>query len=150
MRDENCELLRDALNLYVGYFEVGAFLRFANISEIKKADRYIEFLRRLGLGKRNIELVSGDPDPASQFRNEWRDSLSETNMLIHPCEDSRKFGAKSSLSIRPLFDPLGEIGTGSAGFRFAMAMAFVVFSDNKEATTLCPSVNLKLASISNF
>jgi hypothetical protein len=127
------ELLSDALGLFVVHLENRAFVRFESIERLSNADRYIQLLRRIGLGKRQIELVSGDPDPGSQHRRDWRDGLDESNMLLRPCDNFRNFVAKSSLSIRPNFAAANKvIGTGPAGFRFAMQMAFIVFGRQKD------------------
>jgi len=121
-------LLRDALGLFVVHLERGAFVRFDSIEDAPNADLYIAFLRKMKLGKQQIELVSGDPDPKSQHRRDWRATLYETNMLVSPCDNSRNYGAKSSLSIRPDFlEARTVLGTGPAGFRFAMEMAYIVF-----------------------
>jgi hypothetical protein len=131
------ELLQDALGLFKEQLERGAFVRFDSIEKLADADRYIEFLRNLGLGKRQIELISGDPDTNSEYRRNWSNSLDEPNMSIKPCGESRNYGAKSSLSIRPDFGETGMVlGTGPAGFRFAMAMAFIVFGELSDGPSL--------------
>lgn len=130
MNERDPELLKAALELFTGHLERGAFVRFHSVDKLSSADCYIRFLRNLGLGKRQIELVSGDPDAGSQFRRNWRDRLDEPYMSIKPRGKSQSFGAKSSLSIRPDFDETRTVlGTGPAGFRFAMAMAFIIFGE---------------------
>ena len=88
---------------------------------------YISFLRSQGFGKRELELVSADADTDSQYRRQWRLKLSETYLLISACSSGRNYGPKTALWIRPKVTALAKRNTGAAGFRFAMAMAFIVF-----------------------
>ena len=118
-------LVSRALNSYASRLERGGFVRFQCTTELDSADRYIRFLRDLGLRKLDIELVSGDSDSASPYIRWWKEHLTELYLRIVPCPDSQTFGAKKNLSIRPRSG--GPLRISHAGFRFAMAMAYVVF-----------------------
>jgi hypothetical protein len=106
------------------------------IADIGNANRYIEFLRRSGFGKRELMLISGDSNPNSESRLRWndrKDGLSEPNVYILPAPQGRNYGPKTSLWIRPTYAALAKRHTGFAGFRYAMAMAYVVFSSSLPA-----------------
>jgi hypothetical protein len=124
---ENPLLVRDAAEIFVHHLELGEFVRMGSIAEAAKADRYIEFLRTLGLGKRQIQLVSGATKSNPEFKSEWKSLLAEPNLIIEFADESRNFGRQTALSIRPSPGADGGTGTGHAGFRFAMLMAFIVF-----------------------
>jgi hypothetical protein len=130
MASGNPSLLKRALQSFSLRVQRGAFVRFDGLSELAEANLYIEFLRGLGLKKRQIELVSGDPDPDSPYIKLWKDRLSELYMRITPCKMSRNYGPKSALSVRPCSSADAGLRTGNAGFRFAMAMAYVRFGGN--------------------
>jgi hypothetical protein len=103
------------------------FIRFASIAQLKKADRYIEFLRAIDIGNRGIQLVSGADKSNPKFKSQWQPGLAEPNLTIKFANKSRNFGPQSSLSIRPYAGASGGTGTGHAGFRFVMLMRYIVF-----------------------
>ncbi len=138
---EDRNLLSDAVGIFAERHERDGFVRFDSISELQAAGCYIEFLREFGFQKRELELVSGDATPDSQYRRQWRLRLSETYVVIRPCPPGRNYGAKTSLSIRPKVQALAELKTGAAGFRFAMAMAFIVFGAIPVQATLTTPVS---------
>ncbi len=121
------KLLYKAAGIFAKHYMRNGFVRFESISDIEAADLYVEFLRRLGFGKRELELISGDMDQHSDSRKEWRDRLSEPYLLISPCVPKRNFYPKSSLWVRPKVDALAKRNSSAADFRFTMAMAFVAF-----------------------
>lgn len=121
------KLLYKAAGIFAKHYMRNGFVRFESISDIEAADLYVEFLRRLGFGKRELELVSGDMDQQCGSLKEWRDRLSEPYLLISPCDPKRNFYPKSSLWIRPKVDALAKRNSSAADFRFTMAMAFVAF-----------------------
>lgn len=52
-------LLSDGFHIFATHHQRDGFVQFDSISEIQTADRYIEFLRQAGFGKRELDLVSG-------------------------------------------------------------------------------------------
>jgi len=124
---ENPQLARDAVEIFLNHLEKGEFVRMASIADAARADRYIEFLRALGLKKRQIQLVSGATKSTPEFKSEWKSLLAESNLIIGFADESRNFGRQTSLSIRPSAGVDGGTGAGHTGFRFAMLMAFIVF-----------------------
>jgi integrase len=124
---ENTDLLKDAVGIFAQCHERDGFVKFKDVSDVHDADRYIEFLRKLDFGKRELDLVSGDSKLSSELRRQWRDTLSETYLDIRPCPPGRNYTPVMSLWIRPKSRALGRRNTGPAGFRFLMAMAFILF-----------------------
>jgi integrase len=120
-------LMIDAVGVFAVHHERDGFVRFDSISELQAADLYIGFLRSLGFQKRELELVSGDPDQDSQHRREWQDRLSETYLRIRSSPPGPNYRPKTSLWVRPSELALAKRNTGPAGFRFTMAMAFIVY-----------------------
>jgi hypothetical protein len=127
MHGKDPQLVRDAAEIYVHNLEENEFIRFASIDESKKANRYVQFLRSIGLGKRQIEFLSGADETNSGFKLKWKSKLAEPNLAIKSGGKSKNFGPQSSLSIRPLTGVRGGTGIGNAGFRFVMLMTFIVF-----------------------
>ena len=127
MNVEDGKLLSKAVGIFAIHHERDGFVRFGSISELGTADLYIKFLLGQGFGKRELELTSGDADTASVYRSEWRRKLSATNLLISSCPSGRNYGPKTALWIRPKLTALTKRDTSAAGFRFIMAMAFIVF-----------------------
>lgn len=121
------QLVWDAGEIYVHHLEENEFIRFVSVDESKKANRYIQFLRSIGLRKRQIEFLIGadETNPGSKLK--WKSKLAEPNLAIKFGGKSRNFGAQSSLSVRPFAGVRGGTGTGYAGFRFVMLMTFIVF-----------------------
>jgi len=117
----------DAVGVFATHHVRDGLVKFDNISELEVADRYIEFLRGLGFQKREIELVSGDPDKNSQYRREWRNQLSETYLNIRRSPSGTNYRPKTSLWVRPSESALTKRDTGPAGFRFTIAMAFIIY-----------------------
>lgn len=132
---QQSQLLRDAVGVFAERHVRDGFVRFDSIAELRAADRYIEFLRTVGFEKRKMEFVSGTPDVDSEYRRQWRHRLSETYLLIHPCPPGRNYSPKESLWVRPTVAALEGNSTGPAGFRFTMAMAFIVFGAIPAAST---------------
>jgi integrase len=123
-------LVSDAVAIFADHHERDGFIQFSTIAEVGRANRYIEFLLKLGFGKRELTLLSGDTDPKSKCRRKWsdrNDGLSEPYLYILPCPPGRNYGPKTSLWIRPNPNALSKRDTGPAGFRFVMAMAYIVF-----------------------
>lgn len=124
---ENPQLVRDSVEIFVNHLKKGEFVRMASIADAAKANRYIEFLRALGLKKGQIQLVSGATKLNPEFKSEWKSLLAESNLIIGFADESRNFGRQTSLSIRPSAGADGGTGAGHTGFRFAILMAFIVF-----------------------
>ena len=120
-------LMIDAVGVFATHHERDGFVKFDGISDLQAADLYIGFLRSLGFQKRELELVSGDPGQDSQYRREWQDRLSETYLRIRSSPPGPNYRPKTSLWVRPSESALGKRNTGPAGFRFTMAMAFIVY-----------------------
>jgi hypothetical protein len=120
-------LMIDAVGVFAVHHERDGFVRFDSISDLQAADLYIGFLRSLGFQKRELELVSGDPDQDSQHRREWQDRLSETYLRIRSSPPGPNYRPKTSLWVRPSELALAKRNTCPAGFRFTMAMAFIVY-----------------------
>jgi hypothetical protein len=120
-------LMIDAVGVFAVHHERDGFVKFDSISEFRAADHYIGFLRSLGFQKRELELVSGDSDHDSQYRIQWRDRLSETYLIVRSSPPGSNYRPKTSLWVRPSESALAKRNTGPAGFRFTIAMAFIVF-----------------------
>jgi integrase len=133
----NSEIRTDAVHIFAKRYERDGFVKFDSILDIANADHYIQFLRGLGFQKRELELVSGDPSVESCLRRQWREQLKETYLSIRSCPRGRCYSPKTSLWIRPSVTALAKRHTGPAGFRFTMAMAFIVFGtvDGKHSAT---------------
>jgi integrase len=131
------EFRADAVRIFATRNERDGFVRFDSILDIANADHYIQFLRGLGYQKRELELVSGDSSAESCLRRQWREQLSEPYLSIRSCPRGRCYSPKTSLWIRPSATALAKRHTGPAGFRFIMAMAFIVFGivDVKHSAT---------------
>ncbi len=127
MHRKDPQLVRDAAEIYVHHLEENEFIRFASIDESKNANRYVQFLRSMGLGKRQIEFVSGADKANPGFKSKWKSKLAEPNLAIKFGGKSKNLGPQSSLSVRPFTGARGGTGIGNAGFRFVMLMTFIVF-----------------------
>lgn len=121
-------LLQDALQIFVQRVEANVFVRFDSPEFASEADRYIAFLRSFNLPKRRIELISGDNSVHSKWKAVWKDALEIPNLMIQARPRSGFFGSNSALFVRPDFQYSQKTpGTGPAGFRFLMAMAYIVY-----------------------
>jgi hypothetical protein len=131
LQSKDPELVRDAVGIFVHHLEEREWGRFDSTADLAKANRYIAFLLALKLGPRQIQLVSGATKRDSYLRNEWKSKLAQPNLVIKLAGESRNYGAKTSLSIRPFIGSIGGIGTGQAGFRFIMAMTYIAFGADR-------------------
>ncbi len=140
-------LLSDAIGVFAVHHQRDGFVEFDSISELQAVDRYIEFLRSLGFEKRELELVSGDTAANSQYGRQWRRRLSETYLRIRRCPAGRNYGPKTSLWVRPEAKVPYQRKTGAAGFRFMMAMAFIIFDAiPADATPALPAPTAEICS----
>ncbi len=125
---QDIRLLQDALQTFARRVEVNAFVRFDSPECASEAVRYVSFLRRLNLPKRKIKLIIRDNHVHSKWKAAWKDALEIPNLLIQPRLRSGFCGPNSALFVGPDFQYAKQsLGTGPTGFRFLMAMAYIVY-----------------------
>ncbi|MGC9225104.1 MAG: tyrosine-type recombinase/integrase [Terracidiphilus sp.] len=131
----NPELVKSASGVFARNAERGAWVRFDSIAYSAECDRFVEFLLKLNIGGKQIELISGDSSRDSAFIAEWSRVRNITGRGLEiKCSgsESRNFTLKSALYVRPK-SGLGcsVVDVNPAGYRFAMEMAFVAFGEIK-------------------
>jgi integrase len=132
----NSDLVECASGIFARHAERGAWVRFDSIAHSAECDRFLEFLLKLKIGRKQIELVSGDSNHNSAFIAEWSRVLNikERGLVIKRSGGkSRNFTLKSALYARPKFGTRNVVDVSPAGYRFAMEMAFVAFGKIQES-----------------
>jgi integrase len=132
MRSADRELLQKGVKIFAEHHLRDGFVQFASTGASDDANQYVRFLIRLGFGVRGLHVVSGDHNPKSDHRKQWRRVLQEPGLVIQQCPSPGNYGPKSSLWIRPSAETLERGGSSAAGFRFVMAMAFIVFGAEQQ------------------
>jgi hypothetical protein len=119
--------------IFARHAERGAWVRFDSIAHSAECNRFLEFLLELKIGRKQIELISGDSSRHSAFIAEWSRvrNIKERGLVIKRSGGkSRNFPLKSALYIRPKFGSRRNlVDVNPAGYRFAMEMAFVAFGE---------------------
>lgn len=133
MSRTNSDLVKSASEIFARHAERGAWVRFDSIAQSAVCDRFLEFLLELKIGRKQIELISGDSNRNSAFIAEWSrvPNIKERDLVITPSDrKSRNFPLKSALYVRPKFGSHRNMAdVNPAGYRFAMEMAFVAFGE---------------------
>ncbi len=136
MSRTNPALVRSASGIFAHLAERGAWVRFDSIAHSAECDRFLEFLLELNIGRKQIELISGDSSRDSAFIAEWSHvrTIKNRDLVIKPSGDqSRNFPLKSALYVRPTFGSRRKsVDVNPAGYRFAMEMAFIAFGEVRE------------------
>jgi hypothetical protein len=123
--------------IFARHAERGAWVRFDSIAHSAECDRFLEFLLKLEIGPKHIELISGDSSRKSAFIVEWSRAgiIKDRGLAIKPSgSKSRNFTQKSALYVRPKFGSgCSVVDVNPAGYSFAMEMAFVAFGRIQES-----------------
>lgn len=137
MSQTNSDLVKSASGIFARRAERGAWIRFDSSAHSAECDRFLEFLLKLNIGRRQIELISGDSSRDSAFIAKWSRvrAIKDRALVIKPSDrKSRNFPLKSALYVRPKFGPRRKIvDVNPAGYRFAMEMAFIAFGEVQES-----------------
>jgi integrase len=137
MSRTNSELVKSASGVFARHAERGAWVRFDRIAHSAECDRFLEFLLKLEIGPKHIELISGDSSRKSAFIVEWSRAgiIKDRGLVIKPSgSKSRNFTQKSALYVRPKFGSgCSVVDVNPAGYSFAMEMAFVAFGRIQES-----------------
>ncbi len=136
--ETNAELVKSASGIFARHAEGGAWVRFDSIAHSAECDRFLEFLLKLKIRPKQIELISGDSSRNSAFIAEWssrvRTIRNRTLVIKRSGSKSRNFTLKSALYVRPKFGSCHKVvDVNPAGYRFAMEMAFVAFGEIQES-----------------
>lgn len=105
-------------------------LVFHDAAEPEAAQRYLEFLQRLGIQKQQIRFVSYDSRPRSPLVRQWKEVLQLTSRdkverLQSPNPESS--GPLAWFGIKPLFEGSGGT-TGAYGLRYLCTMVAIYIS----------------------
>ena len=137
MSRTNSELVKSASGVFARHAKRGAWVRFDRIAHSAECDRFLEFLLKLEIGPKHIELISGDSSRKSAFIVEWSRAgiIKDRGLAIKPSgSKSRNFTQKSALYVRPKFGSgCSVVDVNPAGYSFAMEMAFVAFGRIQES-----------------
>jgi integrase len=137
MSRTNPELVKSASGIFARHAERGAWVRFDSIAQSAECNRFLEFLLELKIGRKQIELISGDSSRNSAIIAEWGrvPNIKDRDLVITPTDrKSRNYPLKSALYVRPKFGPRRNlVNVNPAGYRFAMEMAFVAFGAIQES-----------------
>lgn len=129
----------DAIGIFASFHERDGFVAFESIGKIATADRYIRLLGTLGFRNRELEVICSVAGSDSNAFREWRSQLvakGHKGLQILPSPPGGSYAPRGSLWVRPSRDALRARGTGPSGFRFLMAMAFIIFGEIPKAATV--------------
>ena len=133
----NAELVKSASGIFARHAERGAWVRFDTVAHSAECDRFLEFLLELKIGRKQIELISGDSSRNSAFIAGWRRVriIEDRGLVIKPSgSKSRNFPLATALYVRPKFGPRRNVvDVNPAGYSFAIEMAFVAFGKIQES-----------------
>ena len=108
MSQTNAELVKSASGIFARHAERGAWVRFDTIAHSAECDRFLEFLLELKIGRKQIELISGDSNRNSAIIAEWSrvPNIKDRDLVITPSDrKSRNFPLATALYVRPKFGP---------------------------------------------
>lgn len=120
------KVMQGALSIYVNRVNRENYVRFEDRLQVEDVHRFLHFLQRLEIPRRNLSFVSGDSEPDSDFARAWKKEL---RVPVEPRPKGGDFDLKSAIFIRPNEKLNAKISIGCAGFRFLLVIAFIAFGE---------------------